>query len=107
MAPSRLYSTVGGPSFSLNDEQLEMQSVARKFTKDEIMPVAVHHDRSGEYPWDLIKKAWKLGLLNCHVPIEYGGLDLSCLTGCVIAEELSYGCTGIQAAMKVSEIGVI
>lgn len=104
-----MYSTSSttGPSFNLNEEQLDIQAVARKFTKDEIIPVAEHHDRTGEYPWELIKKAWELGLLNCHIPTQYGGLDLSCLTGCVIAEELAYGCTGIQAAMKVSEIGVI
>lgn len=101
---NRLVST--GPNFGLNDEQHEMQSVARKFTKEEIIPVAAHHDRTGEYPWDVIRKAWSLGLMNVHIPAEIGGMDLSCVTGCLIAEELSYGCAGIQLAMKVSEVGV-
>lgn len=95
-----------GPNFGLNDEQLEMQSVVRKFTADEIIPVAAHHDRTGEYPWDIIRKAWKLGLMNVHIPADIGGLDLSCVTGSIIAEEMSYGCAGIQVAMKVSEVGV-
>lgn len=95
-----------GLSFQLSDDQLEIQEVTRKFTKEEIIPVASHHDRTGEYPWDLIRKAWGLGLLNCHIPAEFGGMDLSCVTDCLISEELSFGCTGINAAMKVSEIGV-
>lgn len=103
---NRLASTSGGLSFQLSDDQLEIQEVTRKFTKEEIIPVASYHDRTGEYPWDLIRKAWALGLLNCHVPAEFGGMDLSCVTDCIISEELSYGCTGINAAMKVSEIGV-
>lgn len=95
-----------GPNFSLDEEQLHIQEVTRKFTREEIIPVAAHHDQTGEYPWDLVRKAWSLGLLNVHIPADLGGADLSCVTGCVIAEELGYGCTGIKAAMKVSEIGV-
>jgi len=32
----------------LTDEQREMQRVARKFTQDEIIPKATHHDQTGE-----------------------------------------------------------
>lgn len=95
-----------GPSFALNDEQLEFQSVAKKFTKEEIIPVAAKHDKTGEYPWEIIKKAWAVGLLNGHVPADCGGLDMDVLTGCVIAEELAYGCTGVKTALEGSGLGV-
>lgn len=95
-----------GYNFQLSDEQLQMRDVARNFARNEIQPVAAALDRSGEYPLELIRKAWKLGLLNNHVPQAYGGMELNCLTGCMIAEELSYGCAGIQASMKVSDVGV-
>lgn len=95
-----------GINFRLDDEQLQIQEVARKFTRDEIIPVAAHHDRTGEYPNDVLRKAWSLGLLNKYVPEEFGGAGLGCLTGCVVAEEFAYGCTGIMSAMIVSEIGV-
>ena len=49
-----------------------MQEVARKFAREEIIPVAAHHDRTGEYPWDLIKKAHALGLMNGHIEPEFG-----------------------------------
>lgn len=99
-------SAAGGPSFGLNEEQLEMQAVARKFAKEEIIPVAAQLDKTGEYPWDIIKKSWALGLLNGHIPAHVGGMDLSILTGCVIAEELAYGCTGVKTAMEASGLGV-
>jgi len=82
-----------------------MQAVARKFAKEEIIPVAAQHDRTGEYPWDIMKKAHALGLLNGHTPADIGGMDLSILTGCVIAEELAYGCTGVKTAMEASGLG--
>lgn len=82
-----------------------MQSVARKFAREEIAPVAAHHDRTGEYPWDLVKKAWALGLLNNHIPAELGGMELSVFTTCLMAEEMAWGCTGIETALEASGLG--
>lgn len=95
-----------GPSFGLTEEQRQIQEMARKFTLEEIIPVAAHHDRTGEYPWDIIKKAWSLGLMNNHIPQEFGGLGLNNFTNCLIAEEIAYGCTGIMTAMEASGLGV-
>lgn len=36
------------------------------------MPKAQHHDETGEYPWEIVKKAHSLGLMNTHIPAEYG-----------------------------------
>lgn len=99
-------ATSSGPSFGLNEEQIEFQNVARKFVKDEIIPVAAELDRTGAYPWDIIKKAHATGLMNGHIPESVGGLDMSILTGCVVAEELAYGCTGVKTAMEASGLGV-
>lgn len=50
--------------------------MARKFTLNEIIPVAAHHDKTGEYPTEVLKKMWDAGLLNGHVPEKYGILKL-------------------------------
>lgn len=83
-----------------------MQQLARKFTREEIIPVAAQHDKTGEYPWDIVKKSWSLGLLNGHIPQKIGGLELDVFTNCLIAEEFAYGCTGIMTAMEASGLGV-
>lgn len=57
----------------LNDMQREIQELARKFTKEEIIPVAAEYDKNGKYPWDIIKKAWSLGLVHKHIP-KYCGI---------------------------------
>lgn len=101
----RCYSAQA-PWFGISDEQKEMQQLARKFTREEIVPVAAKHDKTGEYPWEIVKKAWSLGLLNGHVPQKIGGLELDVFTSCLIAEEFAYGCTGIMTAMEASGLGV-
>ena len=57
------------------------------------MPVAAEYDRTMEFPRPIFDKAWELGLVNTHIPEEYGGLGLGCVEGCLIGEELAYGCT--------------
>ncbi|KAG0171013.1 hypothetical protein DFQ28_001384 [Apophysomyces sp. BC1034] len=94
----------GGMHFGLTDEQKSIQELARKFTRDEIIPVAAKHDQTGEYPWDLVKKAWELGLVNTHVEAKYGGMDLGVLDSAIISEELAYGCTGIQTAIEANNL---
>lgn len=94
-----------GFSFELNDEQKEYQQLARKFAQEEIIPKAAYHDKTGEYPWELIKKAQDLGLLNTHIPQKYGGLGLGSFDGCLITEELAYGCTGISTALEANSLG--
>ncbi len=90
--------------FSLTEEQQQLQELARKFAKEEIIPKAAHHDESGEYPKEIATKAWELGLMNTHIPQEYGGLGLGVLEGCIITEELAYGCTGIATAMEANTL---
>ncbi|KAG0045527.1 hypothetical protein BGZ83_009258 [Gryganskiella cystojenkinii] len=89
-------------SFGLNEEQLAIQELARKFTEDEIIPIAAHHDRTGEYPTELIRKAWEVGLVNTHIPTAYGGLGLGVFDASLVSEELAYGCSGIQTAIEAN-----
>lgn len=56
----------------LSDTQKQLVETAEKFTREEIIPVAAQYDKSGEYPWPLVKKAWELGLLNSSIPPTHG-----------------------------------
>src|SRR5205823_3734327 len=71
--------------FTLTEEQREFQRLAQDFARNEMRPVAAHHDRTGEFPAEVFRKAWKLGLLNVHVPLEYGGLGLGTLDNCIMS----------------------
>ena len=55
---------------------------------------------AGKYPWEIVKKAWEVGLLNSKIPEKYGGLGLGVTEGTIISEELAWGCTGISTALE-------
>lgn len=82
-----------------------MQDLARKFTRDEIVPNAAKFDTNGEFPWDIVKKAHSAGLMNLHVPQDCGGLGMGVFDGCLVTEELAYGCTGITLAIEGTGLG--
>jgi acyl-CoA dehydrogenase len=85
--------------FTLTDEQKALREMARDFAAKEIRPVAWQYDREGTWPQEIIEKAWEVGLMNTHVPEAYGGPEASYLDGCIIEEELSWGCSGIQTSL--------
>lgn len=90
--------------FTLSEEQEMIRDTARRFAHREILPVAEHYDRSDEYPWPIIHKAQKLGLLSSNIPPEYGGPGLGVVEECLINEELAWACSGIQTAIMLNNL---
>ncbi|MFT4048759.1 MAG: acyl-CoA dehydrogenase family protein [Solirubrobacterales bacterium] len=86
-------------NFQLSDEQKLMQETAREFAEKEIRPVSEEYDRDSTFPRDVINKAWELGLMNTSIPEEYGGAGLDFLSGSIIEEQLSWGCSGIATSI--------
>lgn len=94
-----------GFGFELSEEQRGMLEMVQKFTREEIIPVAAHHDKTGEFPWDVIKKAHALGLMSTSIPTAYGGQGLPLFDHCLIDEATAYGCTGIGTALTANSLG--
>ena len=88
--------------FSLSDDQKQLRDLAREFARDVIASKAREHDDSGEFPMEICRQAWELGLMNIHIPEAYGGLGLTSTDGCLIAEELAAGCSGIYTAIEAN-----
>ena len=87
------------------EEQDALVQTAREFTRKEIVPRAGHHDETGEFPREILKKAWETGLMNIEIPEAYGGLGGSCLDNCLVQEEVSFGCSGINTSMAANSLG--
>jgi acyl-CoA dehydrogenase len=90
---------------SFSEEQQALVSTAREFTRKEIIPRAAHYDETGEFPRDIFKKAFETGLMNIEIPEAYGGLGGSCLDNCLVQEELSFGCSGMNTSMSGNSLG--
>ena len=93
--------------FELSEEQQQLQKLARDFAANEIRPVAGHHDETGEWPLEILKKAWELGLMNTKIPVDFGGMELSVLDTAILEEEIGWGCTGIATAITANTLAQV
>ena len=94
-----------GVSFELTEEQRALRELAREFAEREIRPKAAEYDERSTHPADLIAKAHELGLMNVHIPEEFGGLGLPGFEGMLIGEELSWGCAGVAVSIVANTLG--
>lgn len=92
--------------FQLTEEQEQIKRLARSFAEKEIIPRAAEYDEKEEVPWEIIEKAYAVGLMNTTVPEEYGGQGLNHVTQALIAEELAYGCLGINGTFGANGLAL-
>jgi len=90
--------------FELSEEQKFLVETARRFTKERIIPIAAECDKKHEFPMEVFKEAWELGLVAPNIPEDAGGGGLSELDHVLLTEELAYGCTGIQTSMTANAL---
>lgn len=83
----------------------EYQARAREVAEKYVRPVAAELDRSGEYPWSVIRALQEYQLMGIWVPEEYGGQGAGVLDICVVVEELSRACGGVGVAYAVNALG--
>jgi acyl-CoA dehydrogenase len=94
-----------GVSFALTDEQKALRELTHDFAAKEIRPKEAAYDDKMQHPVDVIAKAHELGLMNLHVPEEYGGLGLGAFDGMLVGEELYWGCAGIGTSISANGLG--
>ena len=87
------------------DEMQEMlRDLAQGFAVEEIRPNAEHWDANSEYPREAIRAAHELGILNLHIPEEYGGPGLGSMEEVLVNEELAWGDPGFATAAYATSL---
>ncbi|MGD8607146.1 MAG: acyl-CoA dehydrogenase family protein [Myxococcales bacterium] len=91
-------------NFELTAEQKALVEETRRFTREKIIPVAGEADRTHQFPMDVFKEAWELGLVAPTIPEAYGGAGMTEVDNVLLTEELAFGCTGIQTSMTANTL---
>ena len=78
-------------SFTLSEEQRQIQDTIRRVAVEKVAPRAAAIDADGAYPQDMFDLLRELGLFTLPFPAEFGGSG-SMLSACVAVEELCRVC---------------
>jgi acyl-CoA dehydrogenase len=91
-------------NFQLDEMQEMLRELAHDFAVDEIRPNAEHWDANSQYPKETIQAAHEMGLLNLHIPEDYGGPGLGTFEEVLVNEELAWGDPGFATAAYATSL---
>lgn len=92
----------------MTDERRQIQEGARRFTMNEVLPVANKLDQiRGEIPMELREKLADMGYFGINIPEEYGGLGLGAFEYCLVTEELARGWMSVASIIRNSTAGTL
>jgi butyryl-CoA dehydrogenase len=89
-------------NFTPTEEQLAVQTTAREFAMNEVLPKAAEIDREHRHPTELVKRMAELGFLGIAVPDQYGGAGLDHVSYVLAMEEISRACASTGVIMSVN-----
>lgn len=75
--------------FELDSEERQIIGALRDFLQAEVAPTATERDRTGAFPFEIVKKLGELGVMGAQVPEQYGGAGLSTRVFARIIEEIA------------------
>ena len=70
-------------------EEHEIRNRVKQFVAEELDPISMQVEASGEIPQEIVEKMRVLGLFGLSIPPEYGGLGLTTLEEIMVYEELT------------------
>jgi alkylation response protein AidB-like acyl-CoA dehydrogenase len=88
-------------AFVLSEEQIMIQTMARDFAREVVMPGAAERDRSHEFPAGILRQMGELGFMGMMVPDTYGGSGVDAISYVLALTEIAYACASTAVVMSV------
>lgn len=91
--------TAQSMEFSMNENQLMIADMIKRFGEEHIRPKMMEWDESQEFPVEVFRKMGELGLMGVLVPQEYGGAGFGYFEYVTAISELGRICGSIALSM--------
>ena len=95
--------------YGLSEDQMAIRDLAREIAEREIRPVAAEYDRTGEFPWPVVRTLAASDLFRTFIPEAYDGIanGTPTMNLVLVTEELSKACGGIALALAGTALGTM
>lgn len=88
-------------NFTLTEDQIAFQRLAKEFADHEMAPHAREWDEQHVFPVETLRKAAELGLAAIYVRDDVGGTHLKRVDAALIFEELATACVSTAAYLSI------
>lgn len=89
--------------FELTDNQKEFVDTVQRLVKG-FLPQILHLEKAHVFPWEIIQKAWEMGIMNLSIPEMVKGFEVDAVSSALIIRELSYGDSGIATSAMCNDL---
>ena len=86
----------------LSEEHEALRVSVETFARDVVAPQAEHSDRTGEFPYGVIRQMGDMGLFGLPFPEEYGGMGGDFLALCLAIEELARADSSVAITLEAA-----
>jgi acyl-CoA dehydrogenase len=90
--------------FNISEEQKQYLDTVQRFVGREITPRIMTLEKGHTFPFDIIRKAWDLGILNLSIPESVKGYNIDLISTALIIRELAYGDSGIATSAMCNDL---
>jgi alkylation response protein AidB-like acyl-CoA dehydrogenase len=91
-----------GVDHRLSDEHEALRASVEAFAREVVAPQAEESDRTGEFPYDVIRQMGEMGLFGLPFPEEYGGMGGDFLALCLAIEELARADSSVAITLEAA-----
>ncbi len=92
--------------YILDQDQQDLVSMVKEFMEKEVKPHVAKLDREGEFPLELYKKAFEMGLHCIDIPEEFGGGGVDYITAAAIYEEMGKIDAGYSTTLAATSLAL-
>jgi alkylation response protein AidB-like acyl-CoA dehydrogenase len=93
-------------SYLLNEEGKDLLKMVKDFCENEVKEQCKEYDVSGEFPYEMYKKAMDMQLHLLDIPEEFGGLGLDYITAAALYEEMAYADAGFSVTLAATSLAL-
>ncbi len=91
-------------NFALTEQHKMLRRTVQDFSTKEIAPIAQKIDKSGEFPWDCVRKMASRGFFGLLTPPAFGGTGPDRLGFLIALEEISVASAGLALSLAVNSL---
>lgn len=88
-------------SYFLNEDQIQIRDLARKFATQSVEPLANQIDAQERTPSSLVRQVAELGFYGLAIPEPYGGTGADLTTTCLVLEEIAKASPAFAGMLSV------
>jgi short-chain 2-methylacyl-CoA dehydrogenase len=88
--------------FQLSDEHEALRKTVEEFAREVVAPQAARFDRTGDFPYEIVRQMGEMGLFGLPFPEDYGGMGGDFFALCLAIEELARADSSVAITLEAA-----